>query len=96
MSQAPVKRGRKRGALVGSVLKAVIASTTQPVTAKTVTHILEGTGFEISARNKQVAVSKALRTLSAQGKIEAEQNGGKKSSIFYRPKSSARQNILTQ
>jgi len=43
-----------------------------------------------------VAVSKALRTLSAQGKIEAEQNGGKKSSIFYRPKSSARQNILTQ
>ena len=92
----PVKRGRKHGALVSSVLKTVMNSTSQPVTAKNVTAMLESTGFEINARDKQLAVSKALRALAAKGKIEAEQNGGKKSPFFYRPKGSAQQSIPMQ
>jgi hypothetical protein len=93
--QVPIKPARKRGALVRAVFE-VTRRATSPMSAKGVTEALESNGFAFGAQDRQVAVSKALRTLWKQNKIEAEQNGGKKSAIFYRPKGSAQQNILMQ
>ncbi len=88
VNQQPPRKTRraasfKRGALIRSVSD-ILKTATSPMSAKEVMHILEQRNFHFSAEKKQVAVSKALRSLHKKKKINAEKKGnGPKAPIFY-------------
>lgn len=78
------RSGRKRGALLKAALD-IVKSAAKPLTAKDVTGFMELNGFNFEAKDKQIAVSKALRVLAGQRRIGSERTGRGKAPLVYSP-----------
>ena len=81
------RRGRKRGPLVDRVF-AIVDRSDKYLVSSEITEQMENEGFESfpseDHEKRKVAVSKALRGLAAEGKIDHKQEGHAKSAILYR------------
>jgi hypothetical protein len=73
---------KRRGTLIMKALDVVKASE-KALTAKEVAERMRRDGFAFGAKSPNVAVSKALRTLAEDHKIEAAQNGHARAAIHY-------------
>jgi hypothetical protein len=83
------RRKEKRGTLVRAAFN-VVKNSSDLVSAKKVASVLESEGYTFEAKDKCVAVSKALRTLARDQKIKQVRTGSNpKAPILYGPMNSS-------